>query len=231
MRLNKYIAQSGYCSRRKADELIESGKVFVNDKPPVLGTKIDPETDTVRIKGGPTLVNPSQQKVIIIALNKPKGYVCTKNREQSKRVIYDLLPNQYQNLNSVGRLDKDSEGLILLTNDGNLANELTHPKFGKEKEYFATVRGKVSEKDIAQIQKGMRLLKYKTAPAKAKFISYDEKENRSVVHIILKEGKNQQIRNMFLALKKPVKKLVRTEFGKWKLSGLKTGEWRRVKNV
>ncbi|MCB1081262.1 MAG: rRNA pseudouridine synthase, partial [Chlamydiia bacterium] len=94
MRLNKYISQSGYCSRRKADELIESGKVMVNDRPAKVGEKIEPEVDTVRIKGGPTLSKPSKRRTILIALNKPKGYVCSKNRDQSSRVVYDLLPEE-----------------------------------------------------------------------------------------------------------------------------------------
>ncbi|MDF2378649.1 MAG: pseudouridine synthase [Candidatus Gracilibacteria bacterium] len=228
MRLNKFIAQSGYCSRRKADDLIEGGKVLVNDKPPVLGQKIDPEVDSVRIKGGPTFGKPSRRKTVLLLLNKPKGYVCTKNRDQATRTVYDLLPDNLQSLNSIGRLDKDSEGLLLFTNDGDLANKLAHPNYGKKKTYIVTVRGQVIEKELEQIRGGMRLLEYSTAPAQASFISYNKKDGRTTLEITLTEGKKRQIRNMFLCLKKPVKKLVRTKFGKWNLGSMKPGEWRIV---
>jgi 23S rRNA pseudouridine2605 synthase len=192
-----------------------------------MGTKVDPAHDQVRIKGGHIISQP--KKTMVIVMNKPKGYVCTKKDVNAKRTVYELLPEEYQNLFSIGRLDKDSEGLLVFTNNGELAQKLSHPKFEKEKMYRVHVRGKVDEKDIEQIEKGMTLLEYKTAPAKAEIIWYDPKEGRTILEITLKEGKKRQIRNMFLALKKPVKKLVRITFGKYKLGRMKTGDWMRMK--
>lgn len=229
MRLNKFIASTGHCSRRQADELIDRGKVLVNNMPAKMGMQVDPENDQVRIKGGPTLSAPSSNETILVAMNKPKGYVCTRNEEQASRTVYDLLPKEFKKLNSIGRLDKDSEGLLLFTNNGELANQMTHPKFGKEKTYIVTVRGQVTEKELGQIRKGMHLLEYKTAPAQATLIQLNTTDNTSTVELKLKEGKKRQIRNIFLALKKPVKKLVRTQFGSWSLGSLKPGDSREVR--
>jgi len=229
MRINKFISQSGYCSRRQADELIRQGKVLLNNQPvKEMGTQVNPDTDTVRIKKGPTL-KPSKEKVLIM-LNKPKGYTCTKKDPHAKRTVYELLPEEYQNLFSIGRLDKDSEGLLLFTNDGDLSQQLTHPKFGKEKVYLVTVRGKMEEKEIALIEKGMRLRLYRIKPAKVSNVSYDPEENKTQLKLTIKEGKKRQIREMFLALKHPVKILVRISFGKYKLRGMKVGEWMKIKN-
>jgi 23S rRNA pseudouridine2605 synthase len=228
LRLNKFISNSGHCSRRAADDLIASGKVLVNNVPvKQMGTQVDPLIDQVRIKGGPIIAQP--KKTLILLMNKPKGYVCTKKDVFAKRTVYELLPDEFQNLFSIGRLDKDSEGLLVFTNNGELAQKLSHPKFEKEKVYRVHVRGKVVDDDIEQIEKGMTLLEYKTAPAKAEIIWYNEKENRTILEITLKEGKKRQIRNMFLALKKPVKKLVRISFGKYKLNKMKPGDWMRMK--
>ncbi|MDP2691141.1 MAG: pseudouridine synthase [bacterium] len=228
IRLNKYIAQTGYCSRRQADELIASGKVFLNDrKVTEQGVKMDPQTDQVRVKDGPTLQ--IKQEKVLLMMNKPKGYICTKRDRHATRTVYELLPQAYQHLNSIGRLDKDSEGLLLFTNDGELANQLTHPKFAKEKVYHVSIRGTVDEKDLDRMRKGMRLLDYSVSPAVVQEISHDEKKNRTVLEITIKEGKNRQIRNMFLALKKQVKKLVRLRAGKYELGKLKTGEWQKIR--
>lgn len=192
-----------------------------------MGTQVDPKKDEVRIKGGPVIVLAKEQ--IVLMMNKPKGYVCTRSDEHAKRTVFDLLPDQYQGLFTIGRLDKDSEGLLLFTNDGELSQQLGHPRHGKKKVYQVTVRGQITEKELESIRKGMRLLEYKTAPAEAKLLYYDAKEGKSTVEIILKEGKKRQIRNMFLSLKKPVKKLVRVAFGNYRLEKLKPGEWMRVR--
>ena len=224
IRLNKYISQSGYCSRRQADELIKQRKVILNNiTVKELGCKIDPIHDVVRIKNGPTL-KPSQKKILLM-MNKPKGYVCTKKDQYANRTVYDLLPHQFQHLFSIGRLDKDSEGLLLFTNDGELSNKLMHPKFKKEKTYRLTIRGRLEEKELEQIQSGMRLIKFRTLPAKVKEISFDKEENRSVLEMTITEGKKRQIRETFLALKHPVKKLVRLVFGPYRLLKLKPGEF------
>lgn len=223
MRLNKFISHSGYCSRRKADELISTGKVMINNVPvKELGSQVDPEVDVIRIKNGPELQ--LEKETTLLLFHKPKGYICTKHDDHADRTVYDLLPEKYQSFNTIGRLDKDSEGLLLFTNNGEFAHQLGHPKFGKSKVYQVSVKGKVTEKDLDKIRKGMRLLEYSTAPAQATMMNYSEKDNRTDVEIVLKEGKKRQIRNMFLALKKPVKKLVRIQFGKYRLGSLKPGE-------
>jgi len=228
MRINKFISSTGYCSRRQADELVRLGKVMINNRVVTqLGTKIDPETDQVRIKGGPTLQQP--KKTILIMLNKPKGYICTHKDEHANRTVYELLPKQYQQLFTIGRLDKDSEGLLLFTNNGELAQKLAHPKFEKEKTYLVTVRGRLDEKSFQLIEKGLRLRTGKLLPAQAKEISYDKVKGRSTLEVIIKEGKNRQIRNMFLVLHHPVKGLIRVKVGKHRLGRLKTGEWMLIK--
>lgn len=228
VRLNKYISQTGYCSRRQADDLIQKGKVLVNSIPmKELGTKIDPTVDEVRIKQGPIL-KPSKTKTLLM-LNKPKGFVCTKSDPFESQTVYELLPTQYQTLFTIGRLDKDTEGLLLFTNDGELANQLTHPKFGKEKTYLVTVRGKLDEKDLKRLSKPMYLRDYVVKGAKVKEISHDKDKDRSLLEVTISEGKNRQIHNMFLVLKHPVKRLVRVSFGDYQLGKLRTGEWKTLK--
>lgn len=227
IRLNKFISESGYCSRRKADELIVAGDVLVNNVPTkVLGTKIDPDMDEVKIKHGPTL-KPTKKKTVLM-MNKPKGYVCTKSDPFESKTVYDLLPPQFKPLVTIGRLDKETEGLLLFTNDGELANQLTHPKFGKEKTYMVTVRGKLDEKDLKRLSKPMYLRDYVVKGAKVKPVSYDEENDRSLLEITISEGKNRQIHSMFLVLKHPVKKLVRVTFGEYKLGNLRVGEFKVV---
>lgn len=223
IRLNKYISQTGYCSRRQADELIEKGKILVNNVPiKELGTKINPETDEVRIKQGPVLK--ASKKKTLLMMNKPKGYVCTKSDPFESKTVYELLPPQFQSLFTIGRLDKDTEGLLLFTNDGELANQMTHPKFGKEKTYLVTVRGKLDEKDLKRLSKPMYLRDYAVKAAKVREINFDADKDRSLLEVTISEGKNRQIHNMFLVLKHPVKRLVRVSFGPYNLGKLRTGE-------
>lgn len=227
MRLNKFISQSGYCSRRQADELIKHGKILLNNVPvKEMGVQVDPLSDVVRVKKGP-LLKLSRKKQLIM-LHKPKGYVCTKSDRHAKRTVYELLPPEYQSLNSIGRLDKDSEGLLLFTNDGELAERLTHPKYAKEKSYLVTIRGRLDEQDFHKLRKGIRLIGYRAQPAKVKEIQYDEKTDRSELELTIKEGKKRQIREMFLALKHPVKRLLRVSVGPYRLGRMRVGEWRVI---
>lgn len=227
IRLNKYIASSGHCSRRKADELISSGEVLINNAvTKELGQKVDPHSDVVRIKNGP-IIRP-QTETILIALHKPKGYVCTKSDPFHTKTIYNLLPKQLSHLFPIGRLDKESEGLLLLTNNGDMANLMAHPRHQKLKIYQVEVRGEVMPKAIAKIAKGMHLKEYKTSPAMAKVLYLKKEENRTVLEVRLKEGKKHQIRNMFLFLGNPVKRLVRLSIGPYHLGTLKKGEWHRI---
>ncbi|MDP3976094.1 MAG: pseudouridine synthase [bacterium] len=230
IRLNKYLSQSGHCSRRAADELIQKKKVLINGIPSSeLGIKIDPEKDEIRIKQGPIITRP--KTALLLMLNKPKGYVCTKSDVHADKLVYELLPAQYQSLFSIGRLDKDSEGLLLFTNDGELANSMAHPRAKKEKIYQATIKGRLRESDIRKISTGLRMMEYKALPARARELSYDAEKQRSVVEVALTEGKKRQVREMFLALKHPVKKLIRISFGPYRLGNLELGQWRLVKIV
>lgn len=228
MRLNKFLSQSGYCSRRQADELIAAGKVLVNKAPlKMMGAKVDPNLDEVQIKGGPILRLPKNSRIIL--MNKPKGTICTKKDKHASKTVYELLPQELQSFVSIGRLDKDTEGLLLFTNDGDLANEMAHPRHGKEKTYLVTCRGQLSEKDLTRMRKGIRLLKGRVSPAEVREIHHDPKNDRTVYEVTIREGKNRQIHNMFLACKKPVKKLVRVAFGPYQLGKLKPGQWMEVK--
>jgi len=228
MRINKYISQSGYCSRRQADQLVSAGRVIVNDRVVrEMGVQVNPDLDKVRIKDGPEIKLPQRQ--ILLMLHKPKGYVCTKSDPFANRTVYELLPPEYRQLFSVGRLDKDSEGLLLFTNDGELSEQLTHPRFGKAKTYLVTIRGRLNEKEVKRLEEGIRLRAYRAQPATVNEINYNPKEGRATIELILKEGKKRQIREMMLALKHPVKRLLRTAFGPYKLGSLKAGEFSMLK--
>lgn len=212
IRINKFIASTGYCSRREADSLVSQGQVFVNNyKITELGMKIDDEKDTIRV--GKKTIRPKGH--VVIALNKPKGFVCTKKATHDERIIMELLPENLRHLNSVGRLDKDSEGLLLMTNDGDLTLRLTHPKKHVEKEYLVTVKGEVGEEVLEKIAKGVKLIGYKTKPAKVKIIHVGE--DRSILQIVIQEGKKRQIRDMMFVLGHRVKKLERVKIGGYKM--------------
>lgn len=211
-RLNKFIASTGYCSRREADALITEGKVYVNNFcVTTLGTKIDDQKDKVRIGKREIAV----KAPTIIAMNKPRYFVCTKKATHEERTIMELLPKSLQHLNPVGRLDKDSQGLLLLSNDGNLLLTLTHPRSHVEKEYEVTVKGDVSEATFDKMRKGVKLFGFTTRPAVV--VPVGKAEDRTTFKITLKEGKKRQIREMMLTLGHRVKKLVRIRIGKLKL--------------
>ncbi len=212
VRINKFIASTGYCSRREADKLVSEGQVFVNNyKITELGTKIDDEKDSIRV--GKKVIKSKSHTVI--ALNKPKGFVCTKKATHNERIIMELLPENLRHLNSIGRLDKDSEGLLLMTNDGDLALRLTHPRKHVEKEYLVTVKGEVEDEVIEKIAKGVKLMGYKTKPAKVKIIYVGEE--RSILQIVIQEGKKRQIRDMMFTLGHRVKKLERVRISGYKM--------------
>ncbi len=208
IRLNKFIASSGLCSRRDADKLISEGKVFVNNYlTRELGTKIDDDKDAVRV--GKNVIKTRAHAAI--ALNKPKEFVCTRKSTHGEKTIMELLPKSLQYLNPVGRLDKDSEGLIIMTNDGDLALRLTHPKKHVEKEYIVTVKGEITEGTLVKLEKGVKLIGFTARPVKVKLIFTSEE--RSMLHITLKEGKKRQIRDMMFSLGHRVKKLERIRIG------------------
>lgn len=216
MRLQKFISRAGYCSRRHAEELILSGKVTVNGQIVTqLGTKIDPEKDRVEVEGTPVFPD---ENLVYIALNKPKGYV-TSCSHPGEKIVLDLV-NIPQRIYPVGRLDKDSTGLLLLTNDGKLHLKLTHPSFDHEKEYLVTVVRPIPDGALKAIESGLKILGTRTRPARVKKISDIR------FKIILKEGRNRQIRRMVRKVGSRVTDLKRIRIANIRLGNLPEGKWR-----
>ena len=222
-RLNKYIASSGICSRRKADELIESGVVMVNGKKVTeLGFSVQPK-DKVFIDG--KLIHPVKHEYY--RFYKPAGYITTSDDEKGRKTIYDLLPETLHKLKPVGRLDKDSTGLIILTNDGDLINELTHPSAKVPKLYRVAINGKITQNDIDKMYKGIEIEPGKTAYAQVDVLEIDN--SSTVMEILLHQGLNRQIRKMFEFLGFEVVSLKRIQHATITLAGLKRGEFKPIK--
>ncbi|MFA6549725.1 MAG: pseudouridine synthase [Candidatus Margulisiibacteriota bacterium] len=216
LRLQKYIADCGIASRRKAEGLIATGKVSVNGKLVTeLGTKVDPVRDKVAVEG--KIVKP-QEKKIYLKLYKPRGIVSACSDKKEKTVL-DLVKDIPERLYPIGRLDKDSEGLILLTNDGELANRLMHPRYEHEKEYEVTVQFPIFYRQIERLEAGVVIDGEETLPTKVKQISSRK------FHIILKEGKNRQIRKMVKEVGNKVVQLKRVRIGNVTLGQLKPGKY------
>ena len=219
IRLNKYIAECGICSRRKADILIESGKVLVNDIViKDLGVIIDDTKDQVKVDGKTIS---KENKYVYIMLNKPKGYVTTNSEQFGRKSVLDLIDTDYR-IFPIGRLDMNTEGLLLLTNDGEFANKLMHPKNKVEKTYIANVKGNITEEKIENLRNGVDIGGYITKPAKVRIISKDNNE----IEIKISEGKNRQVRKMCEAVGLKVINLKRISIGKLNLGNLKIGEYR-----
>ncbi len=224
MRLNKFLSAAGVCSRRKADQLITDGQVEVNGKPVTeLGSVIDEKKDVVKVGGREVRLPLSH---VYIKLNKPKGYVCSASDDKGRKTIFDLVKTE-QRLFSVGRLDYDTEGLILLTNDGEFASRITHPSHMIEKEYVATVVGPMKESEFAVLRKGVVENGNRMPSAKIKPISFDGKVTK--VSVIIDEGQNRQVRRMFEAIGREIKLLKRVRIGGVKLGGLKRGEFKDLR--
>lgn len=226
-RLQKFLARAGVASRRKAETLIQDGLVSVNGKTVTeMGVKIDPFSDKVTVKGEPIRM---QEKLVYIALNKPKGYITTREDKYAEKTVYDLLPPEYKNiLHPVGRLDKDTAGLLIITNDGDLTFELTHPRFGHEKEYEVSCEGKLGKDEIKRLENGIDIEDRVTAKAKVKVIKTDNKSTTLI--IIIKEGAKRQIRYMFEAVGHPVLNLRRIREADLKIDdlGIEEGEYLEV---
>ena len=225
IRLNKYLAEQGYASRRGADTLIEEGAVLVNDSPAVMGQKVDPDTDTITVNKN-VLEQKEQEKRYFI-LNKPVGYVCaTKKTMQDPKIILDLFPldeNNFPRIYPVGRLDKDSCGLILLTNDGDLTYRLMHPSFEHEKEYHVELFNFVSDEMVQKLSKPFFMLGQKTRPAEVQKIDHKK------ISIILREGKNRQIRRMIRSVGSGVDVLKRVRIENLFLpKNLTPGKWKEI---
>lgn len=207
MRINKYLAQSTGLSRRAVDAAIKDGKITVNGELASIGQEVSP-ADMILLDGTPVTF---QDKAVTIMLNKPAGFVCSRN-SQGNRTVYELLPDKYQELKPVGRLDKDSTGLLLMTNDGQLAYELTHPKFNKAKVYHVTIDKPLTESDFSHIHhKGVEL------DDGISKLSLSQLSDRKHWEITMSEGRNRQIRRTFSKLGYTVKELDRVVFGPYKL--------------
>lgn len=222
IRLNKYLASCSVASRRKCDELIKNGDVSLNGQIiKDVGIKIDEKKDKVLVCGKPAVL----PKLFYIKMNKPKGYICSACDEKGRKIIYQLLPEKLQQVRlfSVGRLDYDSEGLILLTNDGDFAQKVAHPSNKKQKTYIVTVEGQVQESELAVMRRGV-VLSDKTRLPSAKITQKGFSNNISRLEIVIDEGQNRQIRRMFEAIGKTIVLLKRVAVGNVKLGGLKRGE-------
>jgi pseudouridine synthase len=216
MRLQKFLSAAGVCSRRKGEEYITAGRVAVNGSTVAeLGTRIDPATDLVQVDGKPV---ESSQPHVYIALHKPQGYV-TSCSHPGEKIVIDLVDIP-QRVYPIGRLDKDSTGLLLLTNDGSLHHRLSHPSFDHEKEYEVTTVQNIADGALRKLAEGLPLMGTKTRPAKVRRLS--EKKFR----IVLKEGRNRQIRRMVRKVGGQVARLKRIRVGNVKLGRLAPGSWR-----
>ena len=223
VRLQKFLAESGVASRRKSEELIDQGKVKVNGRVAMIGDKIDPKKDTVTVSGKKIV---KTKTFTYIVLHKPRGFITTMNDEKDRKCVAELIKDVDGRVYPVGRLDKDSEGMLLFTNDGAFANAMTHPTKHVPKTYRVTVRPSISEEQITALTQGVIIEDRKTAPAEVRVIT--KEEGRVVLEIILYEGRNRQIRKMCEEVGLEVARLKRTAIGSIKLGMLKQGSWRHL---
>ncbi|NLO18419.1 MAG: rRNA pseudouridine synthase [Ignavibacteria bacterium] len=223
IRINKFIASSGYCSRRKADELITDGRVSVNGKIIIeLGTILK-ESDIVKIDGS-EIKHSARHKYII--LNKPKDFICTKKDELSRKTVFDIVKSN-ESLLTVGRLDRNTTGVILLTNDGELIFRLTHPKYGIERTYLVNLDKPLDEKSAQAISKGVDLEDGRTSPCE---LLISPEDNKKVI-LLLREGKNREVRRIFEHFNYKVKQLDRKSFAGLSASKLRRGEYRHLSRI
>lgn len=223
VRLQKFLAEAGVASRRASEKIILEGRVAVNGRPmKELGGKVDPVHDRVTLDGEPL----KARRKIYVALNKPPGYVCSRRDEFERRTVGALLPREWDNLYTVGRLDFESEGLIFLTNDGEFSLHLTHPRFGIRKKYWATVSGRVESEMLHRFTRGIFFEGEQLKAEKARLLSANN--SNSVVELELAEGKNREVRRLFASQGLEVTRLVRTQIGKIKLGELPSGKWRTL---
>lgn len=225
IRLQKIIADSGYCSRRKAEELIAANKIKLNGRPVKLGDKADPRKDIITINGEKLLVE-RKRKFLYIMLNKPRGYVTTMSDEQGRRIVTDLLDGIEERVYPIGRLDRNTEGLLLFTNDGAFANDITHPSRNVSKTYRVTIHPDITEEQLVELSQGVLIDGEKTLPASV--IVLAKEEGRVVLQVVIREGKNRQVRKMCEAVGLEVARLKRTAIGPLKLGMLKPGTYRHL---
>jgi 23S rRNA pseudouridine2605 synthase len=224
--LQKFLADAGVASRRTGEQFILEGRVAVNGQTVrLLGTKVDPDHDQVAVDGKFIRA----KKLLYIALNKPVGCVCSRKDELDRPTIYELVPREWETVQTVGRLDFNSEGLIFLTNDGQFALRLTHPRYGVRKKYLATVEGEVTPALLHLFKRGIFHEGERLQALAAKIISGTR--DKSVVELELGEGRNREVRRLFESQALTVKKLQRIQIGKIRLGELKPGKWRTLNAV
>ncbi len=223
VRLQKFLAEAGIASRRASEQLIVQGHVHVNGRPvSALGTKIDPASDKITIDGKP--VKPKRK--LYLAIHKPPGYICSRNDPENRRSVGELLPKEWNNLYSVGRLDYWSEGLIFYTNDGDFSLKLTHPRFGVKKIYRVALKGNVDQQRLAPLTRGIMDQGEMLKAERVRILKGNN--SRSMVEVTLRQGKNRELRRMFEVLGIEVEQLQRTQIGSVKLAELPRGKWRTL---
>lgn len=226
MRINKYIASCGVASRRKAEEIILEKRVKVNGKVvEELSFNIDEKNDRVEIDGKKIGINENN---IYIVLNKPEGYITTVKDQFDRPSVLDLVSDIKERIYPIGRLDYETSGLLILTNDGDLTYKLTHPKHEVAKTYIARVKGIPSSEKMKQFEEGLYIEDYKTAPAKIRIIDKNEEKNYSICEIKIHEGRNRQVRKMCKSIDHPVQRLKRAAMGKITLKGTEIGKYRHL---
>jgi 23S rRNA pseudouridine2605 synthase len=224
-RLQKVLAASGVDSRRNCEILIQDGKVKVNGEIITqLGCKVDPDQDFIEVNGKP-IHKPTFRYILF---NKPKGVITSVKDPQGRKVVLDFMQGIKERVYPVGRLDFDTTGLLLLTNDGGLANKITHPRFEIDKVYVATVRGIPSEQTLKQLAAGVRLEDGLTSPGQAQLLSIEPEKKQATIQLTIHEGKNRQVRRMCETVGHPVIKLQRIQLGFLTLGALKPGEYRNL---
>ncbi len=223
VRLQKYLAEAGVASRRASEQMILAGRVAVNGQTAQeLGIKVEPKHDRVTVDGQAIRA----KRKLYLALNKPRGLVCSRQDEFDRPTIYELLPKEWGHLHSVGRLDYNSEGLIFLTNDGEFSLHLTHPRYGVRKKYLATIEGRVEEEMLGRFTQGVWYEGEKFKAEKARLVSASQ--SQCVVELDLAEGKYREVRRLFESQGRTVKRLQRVQIGKIKLAELRPGRWRTL---
>ena len=228
MRINKYIASCGIASRRKSEEIILQGRVKVNGNiVKDLSFNIDEQNDLVEIDN--EKINMKKENIYIV-LNKPEGYITTVKDQFDRPSVVDLLTDIKERIYPIGRLDYETSGLLILTNDGDLTYKLTHPKHEVAKVYIARVKGTPSYEEITNFENGLYIEDYKTSPAKIKILEKNEEKNYSICQIQIHEGRNRQVRKMCKAINHPVQRLKRVAMGKITLKGTEVGKYRHLTN-
>lgn len=225
IRIQKVIADIGFCSRRKAEELIGQKRVKINGHPALIGQKIDPMKDLITIDGERLYYSRKKQHVYLM-MNKPRGYITSMSDDRGRRCVTELLPETQVRVYPVGRLDLNTEGLLLFTSDGNFANDMMHPSRSVSKTYRVTVRPDINDEQAVKLSEGVYIDGRKTAPAEVRVLA--KEQGRVVMELVIREGRNRQVRKMCEAVGLEVARLKRVAFGPLKLGMLKPGTCREL---